>query len=370
MGYEKRIAVLKQIRSGYSESGRPLAGIFKMENYAGRATAEVSLLNARAGKFYAAISTGGGESYRFAVENLLKTRAELPGSPDISGGAACLILEGEDYRPVAFGASGLVDSGIEEMRRTFVESIRVETARRAEAPGGVPLVLRESPPPAAEKEVEERLQAIYEDEVVAGENYYLNPDVDMETLSIKSPEGEKEVRDEHGGGKDGGTEGQDLPQEERGAAGAALSDDEADAGAFAAHADDGAGGGHHGEQAAFGAGGGENAGRYYDRVAEELEKVFRDHPSEEILNKNVPDSRWAKVPYGEGRHYAVGVISSGGAPAYICYGVPGKYQSDPPKELKGYCSYMPLSLFDLTGEGYWMMFQDAETGECAHIDFV
>ena len=380
VGYEKRIAVLKQISSGYSESGRPLAGIFKIENYAGRSTAEVSLLNARAGKFFAAIATGGGGSYRFPVENLLKTRAELPSAPDISEGAACLILEGADYRPVAFGSSGLVNVGIDEMRRTFVESILGEGAQVAAPPertvcsdgerragraacrgdaGGrddARAGERErAGRPDALRKVEEELYKVYEDEVVAGENYYLNPDVDMETLSIKQPvagsPAEEAIFERNGGDQDGGTARESVSQNDGYAAGEETFGNAPDVGAREASAD--------GE-----------SGRYYDKVKSELEKVFLENPAEEILTKNVPDSRWAKVRYGEEKYYAVGVIGSGGAPAYICYGVPGKYQADPPKELKGYCSYLPLSLFDLTGEGYWMMYQDAETGECAHVDFV
>ena len=69
-------------------------------------------------------------------------------------------------------------------------------------------------------------------------------------------------------------------------------------------------------------------------------------------------------------YYTVGLIYDQKKPAYICYGVPGKYSKEPPKELKGYCSYLPLSLFDLGGDGYWMMYQNADSGECVHIDLI
>jgi hypothetical protein len=59
----------------------------------------------------------------------------------------------------------------------------------------------------------------------------------------------------------------------------------------------------------------------------------------------------------------VGLVLESGKEKYICYGVPCTYSKNPPKELKGFCSFIPLSIFDLTGKGYWMMFQDAITGE-------
>ena len=60
----------------------------------------------------------------------------------------------------------------------------------------------------------------------------------------------------------------------------------------------------------------------------------------------------------------VGLVKEGGKEKYICYGVPAVYSKEPPKELKGFCSFIPLSVFDMKGDGYWMMFQDAVTGEC------
>ena len=35
--------------------------------------------------------------------------------------------------------------------------------------------------------------------------------------------------------------------------------------------------------------------------------------------------------------------------------------------LKNRIEIAPISVFDLSGKGYWMMFQDAETGECIKI---
>ena len=103
---------------------------------------------------------------------------------------------------------------------------------------------------------------------------------------------------------------------------------------------------------------------YYQKAKRELEEVFSRFPIEEDLVKIFPESKWCKVYYECEKYYVVGVIKENDEEKYICYGVPATYSPTPPKELKGYCSFIPLSVFALKGEGYWMIFQDAITGEC------
>ena len=103
---------------------------------------------------------------------------------------------------------------------------------------------------------------------------------------------------------------------------------------------------------------------YYLSAKRELEDIFLRFPSDETLIKLFPESKWVRVYYEKEKYYVVGVISENGVQKYICYGVPGEYSKYAPKELKGYCCFVPKSIFDLTGEGYWMMFQDAITGKC------
>ncbi len=108
---------------------------------------------------------------------------------------------------------------------------------------------------------------------------------------------------------------------------------------------------------------------YYEKVKDDLDNLFKNHPPENSLNSAVPYSKWVRINYSPDKHYAVGIIFQNKQPKYICYGVPAKYSANPPEKLKGYCSFLPLSLFDLNGDGYWMMYQDASTGECVKINF-
>ena len=100
---------------------------------------------------------------------------------------------------------------------------------------------------------------------------------------------------------------------------------------------------------------------YYYKIKSRLNDLFKDFPPQTQLANMVNESRWAKVESG-GKHYVVGVICERGLAKYICYGLPGLFSKEP-DSLKGYSSFIPLSPFDLKGEGYWVMFQDAESGK-------
>jgi len=103
---------------------------------------------------------------------------------------------------------------------------------------------------------------------------------------------------------------------------------------------------------------------FYNTVKAELNNLFEKFQAEEDLQKIFNQSRWARINYSNEKYYVVGVIKENDVEKYICYGVPAKYSLTPPKELKGYCTFIPLSIFDLSGDGFWMMFQNAITGEC------
>lgn len=108
----------------------------------------------------------------------------------------------------------------------------------------------------------------------------------------------------------------------------------------------------------------ENNLDFYNGARAELEIIFSKFPKENNLSLLFPQSRWAKINYSDDKYYVVGVIKEKGVEKYICYGVPATYSPTPPKALDGYCSFIPLSIFNFKGEGYWMMFQSAKDGSC------
>ncbi len=77
-----------------------------------------------------------------------------------------------------------------------------------------------------------------------------------------------------------------------------------------------------------------------------------------------PNSEWVKVSYPGPAgwwHYISGKIYKGGALVAKALGVPGEYGMTPPIWLEGFGTYLRCVSGD--ARGYWLMFQDAETGE-------
>ena len=98
----------------------------------------------------------------------------------------------------------------------------------------------------------------------------------------------------------------------------------------------------------------------YQKIESDLKKIFEENPAEKNLCEMVSESRWGKVTE-KGKSFVVGIIEERQAPKYICYGIPGIYGKKP-KEIRGYASFIPTSPFSLKGEGYWVMYQDAQSG--------
>lgn len=97
--------------------------------------------------------------------------------------------------------------------------------------------------------------------------------------------------------------------------------------------------------------------RFFDKISDKIEKLFKENEKDEELTALIPDSRWARVRTDDG-WYVVGVA---GDPAeFIMYGIPADNASDPPEEDEGCRQWLEI---EKGGRGYWMMYQSAESGE-------
>ena len=107
----------------------------------------------------------------------------------------------------------------------------------------------------------------------------------------------------------------------------------------------------------------ENSKFYYD-LKPQIDKLFEENPCEDYLEKLIPNSKWVKVSIDEnGNYYVLGLIYEEDKLQYICYGVPGVYQKNAPRELTGYPVWFPLEEEKPQGFGYWLSYQDAQSGE-------
>ncbi len=100
---------------------------------------------------------------------------------------------------------------------------------------------------------------------------------------------------------------------------------------------------------------------FYERNKQKLDSLIEDNPREEAIEKLLPSSRFVRINIeNSDKYYCVGLI---GKPDYICYAVPSRYTPEPPEELDGYCQWLPLDEKQPTSDGYWLIYQDAVTGD-------
>lgn len=102
---------------------------------------------------------------------------------------------------------------------------------------------------------------------------------------------------------------------------------------------------------------------FYQELKPQIEKLFAQNKEEEYLEKIFPNSKWVRVELEKDDYYVFGLIKNEDSVKYICYGVPGIFQHSPPRELSGFPSWLPLDSQNQEGFGYWLTYQDAESGE-------
>lgn len=351
MDFYKKVMVLKEISEGYSVTGKPVSGIVRIEKDSGITTLYLSLINVAAtdsGSYFVFLKCGKKLFSYDLGKRPLSYRTVITDELDVSGGVAVSLCFIRDDLPVtiAFAGTDGCSSGISDMKKSVIDkciadrknSHKDKPLPKPPSPVKPPM----SPLPSPDPNIcpPDELKA-YDDEVVATENYFLNDTDFAEKLKFIERFDDDFLQFKNAMPFDQNTEKtqKDAPR---------------------------ADGVPHEENSCDSKGYSEQ-NPYYRTVKAELDEMFEKFPEESCLKRNVPDSRWVKIDYSENRFYVVGVVRENDSEKYICYGVPGKYSPEPPPTLKGFCSFVPCSVFDLTGDGYWMMFQDAITGECIRM---
>jgi len=104
--------------------------------------------------------------------------------------------------------------------------------------------------------------------------------------------------------------------------------------------------------------------QFYDMISDQLRELFDRYPQERNLSKLIDDSTWVKIESDyDNKYYVVGIIRNNNDIKYICYGVPGTFNQEPPQEIKEFSQWLPVDVKDPYSHGYWVMYQDADTGE-------
>lgn len=114
----------------------------------------------------------------------------------------------------------------------------------------------------------------------------------------------------------------------------------------------------------------EKEATFFDGVKEQIDELFKKYPEEEILKQIIPESKWVKIDYEENNeYYVVGLLYENNKIKYVCYGVPSVSLCEPPEEIRGFSQWLPIDSTKEKGFGYWITYQDAETGENVKMSF-
>lgn len=107
---------------------------------------------------------------------------------------------------------------------------------------------------------------------------------------------------------------------------------------------------------------------FYDEIKGQLALLFERYPEDTFLTEIIPNSKWVKVDYEDnGQYFVIGLLYENDEVTYVCYGMPGEFNVTPPREFAGLSQWLPLDPEKPNELGYWLMYQDAETGENVEI---
>ena len=106
---------------------------------------------------------------------------------------------------------------------------------------------------------------------------------------------------------------------------------------------------------------------FYNEIASQLDEILKNNPKENNLIAMIPNSQWAKINYfNKEGYYCIGIIKDDKEVKYIGYAMPSKIGLPPPEDINEYAQFLPIG----DGEnGYYVVYQDAQTGESIKINF-
>lgn len=321
--YEKRLCVLRQIKKGFSADGKELSGIVYAERLGEKLVFTPRLTDfapVREGRYVLAVRVGE-ERFFFAMKGNGPLTA--PSAPPLSGGFSALVcfVRGE-AEPVAFGSC----DGSKSYSDLLARAVSKEEKRQAPLPS--PLPPNELPVPLSpqvprapgvplpeEDEPPFRDEASYDDEAIAAANYFEEQD-HADELAPRGGTGEAKTDES----------GQDVCENDGHAVHPLLR------------------------------GGGLT---YYNEMKEKLGEAFRKFPRDTRLLSVFPASEWVNADGS-----LLGIVYENGLPRYLCVGV--EKHGDPPEAMRGQCVFVPASYFT-EEEGFYLVFQDAGTGEVVTV---
>lgn len=103
---------------------------------------------------------------------------------------------------------------------------------------------------------------------------------------------------------------------------------------------------------------------YYQEIKPDLDNIFSTCKQNHTLSNSLLNSTFYDYVDQSGNSVAIGVIKEQDIVKYVCYGIKVDFYSNQQNNLNGYATFIPISIYEMSGDGYWVIFQDAVTGKC------
>ena len=343
MNYVKKMCILRQIKQGFSADGKTLSGLIKAEQYGKNLAVEVSVINFAplvSGEYYCLLSDGKGRTEMLSLRG--KSLFNILSDLDISEGFCGIVCYVKnEVVPIAYGINGNRSYDWRTILNKALPPVFPSSKRQTAVTEIAPLAYEQEaklpvpPPPQSEPEQLPPEDAPappreldYNDEKVATTNYYEEKDDErklfQETDENAHAQSANQEQDEE--------EGSDFTQN---------GDAESVRRPFKTDPDG-----------------------YYLAVKEEVDRLFASYPKDATLSGAFSCSEWVRVKgTAENPEYLVGVLSEDGRVRYICYALSAKDKDNPPEEIKGVCTFVPIDAYN-EEKGFFVIFQSASSGEC------
>lgn len=110
-------------------------------------------------------------------------------------------------------------------------------------------------------------------------------------------------------------------------------------------------------------------GDFYSLIKDQIDDLFARFPHNADLENLVDNSKWVTISYDNvEKDYVVGLLYDEEKNLeFIAYGVPGNIENQPPSQIIEYSQWLPLDPKTPSESGYWVMFQDAVTGDSVRL---
>lgn len=327
MAYEKRLCVLKQIKKGFSVDGSALSGAV----YAERMGQEViitpkigTLAPLREGRYALALWIGGAT---YCLELKGNEPLRIPETNSLKDGFSALIcfVRG-DAEPLAYGFCGGAPTDHAPLLKVFERKEKVSSEKSQEV------------------QENENCLSNGEDEAVAARESSKSDPIPQKQGNESKYDDEAIADADYFGGlwealEDAGASTQAENEEPKAQKGSCSCADETDE---AVHPFKIPRGGLS----------------YYNEIAPKLKEAFKKYPRDEHLMQTFPNSEWVRA-----ENALLGIIYAEGVPRYLCVAM----KSKPPKEVEDCSIFVPEGPYSET-EGYFVVFQDADTGDYVRIE--